>query len=151
MVVLCCLGLGTVAGAVYLVATARTETRTSAWNENETQVHEWCANIQAEVGAGKEFHSFQAIIAAAIDGELATPAEKPPATGTALDAWQASHARYLTSSYVQLLEGYPNELTVAQSIVVTTIEEAHARRPIAYPADARRAAVTIDRYLRTHC
>lgn len=120
--------------------------------EPSEEIEAWCQNIDAELTSGNPFASFDDVVSAAKQGDLRMPPDRPTSGSTAdLDRWQERHRPYVASSYLQLLEGFPDELSLEHSVLDSTLDEAHDGHSLSYAADAHRAALRMDRYRRTHC
>lgn len=153
-VVLLLIALSSIAGLAYAISTSDSEH--GEWPASSSADHarsrDWCRNVTAELGPQDPFHSFEDVTASALDGSLVKPPAGPVSTSPAgLDQWRRDHARYLTSSYLDLLEGYPGQVAYQEITFKLGLERAHAGKPIKAPTDFRRAARKIDQYVRTRC
>jgi hypothetical protein len=141
-----------VGGVAVLLLYGHDDGTSATSDQDKRVVRAWCGNVRAGLAPGEAYSSFAEVIAAAVHGDLREPDRKPNSTAPDdIDAWQELHREYLTSSYLQALRGFPKEVSWEKSVFDSTLAEAHEGRRITYPADARRAAAHLDRYVERSC
>ncbi|WP_426571790.1 hypothetical protein [Aquihabitans sp. McL0605] len=140
-------------GLVYALATssANDPDDPSNWDDSAATIRDWCDNVQAYVGPTHAARSFTMLTRSAIAGDLKRPADEPPTSPAKdLDAWQARHELFVTSQYLQALEGYPHETALDEGLLKLGLGQAKrgARIDSSLLAGAGRS---LDAYERHRC